>query len=276
MNLASRAAAALTSGIKSTFVQATIATPAALERKLRDTKARLAQLEHQHSAACLQWAESGDASERDHLAGLIAAVRADLSSLQLALTEAHQRIAAEERAKAASLHASRAHSMTMHFRSAEKHAAALAEALTKAADARRGLLESSAKARKAAPTPLPMGSLTEAALLDRLICNEAYRVSHKIKLGHLPGSVAPTISTKENPEAIPALFDQLKQAHDFAIGVVRGEVSAPQTPTGIAAAAADASAAKREPITEPPEVDTNALGPFVAPDLSPQKLSLTD
>jgi hypothetical protein len=272
MSLATRAAAALKGSIKATL--APTATPAALEHKVRETKARLTELERQHAMACLDWADRGDASERDRLAAEIAATRTDLSSLALALTAARERIAAEERAREASLHASRVHSMTMHMRAAEKHAATLAEALTKAAEARRGLLESSAKARQSTPTPLPRGCLTEAALLDRLIANEMFRVSHKMKSGHLPGSVPPSILTKEDPEAIPALFDQLKQAHDFGIGVVRGEISAPQTPAGIVAASADASAAQREPIAEPPEVDTDALTTFIPPDVSPKKLTV--
>lgn len=272
-NFASRVSAALKGTINTLATSS--ATPAAIERRVRDAKERIAELERQHAIACLDWLDRNDASKRDQLAAEIAAVRTDLSALEVALKASHERIAAEGRARASSLHASRVHSATMHLRAAEKHAAALADALTKAAEARRGLLASSAKGRAAAPIPLPRGSLTESALLDRLIANELHRVSFEKKTGSLPGSVSPSILTKEDPEAITPLADQLRQAHDFAIGVMRNEIAAPQTPAGIVTSAADATASQREPIADPPEVDTDALGPFVAPDLQPQKLSLT-
>jgi hypothetical protein len=277
MSLASRAAAALTSGFKPKMP----ATPAEIVGKVREAKARVTDLERQHSAACLAWADTNDPSERDRLGAEVAAARVNLASLELALKAAHNRTAAEERARLASLNASRVHSMTMHLRTAEKAAAELVDALEKAGDARRKLLAASAKARVSAPSPLPAGSLTERGMLDRIIANEMYRVSHTAKIGALPGGKPSSLSTKDDPNSIVPLAEQMKQAHNFAIRVVRGELADPRTPTlpvgdSVAPLADLPQRAEQSTIAEPMEVDWSSVGPFVPPDTSPRKLSISD
>src|SRR5258708_7091705 len=127
-------ARALTIGIKPKPI-----TSAQLAVRVRVAEQSIADLESRHATVSLQWAtDSSSGRELHKLEGDRAAARRDLRALRAARAGAGENEQAGERARAASLHASRVHSMTMHLRAGEKFAAALADALTKAAEARRG------------------------------------------------------------------------------------------------------------------------------------------
>jgi hypothetical protein len=260
-------------------------TSADLAQRRRQAERRLSALESQRDELALAALAGSDAERTaldDHDAD-IAVERKALVDIAAAIRAAEAREAAEERQRLASLNASRVHSATMHLRSAERAAAELAEVLAKAGEARRKLLAASAKARLSAPSPLPAGSLTEAGVLDKLISGEMHRLSYDRKAGALPGAKPPSLLTKDDPAAIEPLTDQLRQAHDFAIAVLKGELAEPRTPTlpigENGAPLVDVTSTEKSAspaIAEPPEVDWSNVGPFVPPDTTPRKLSIAD
>jgi hypothetical protein len=276
MSLAYRAVAALTSTVKPKSV-----TSAELAVRIRAAEQIIVGLEVRHAAASFAWAsDSSNAKELDALEADLTAARREVRALRAAFALAEENERAEDRARLASLNASRVHSAVIHFRAAEKAAADLAEAITKAAEARRKLLSSSAKARVSAPSPLPLGSLTEASVIDRLVANEMHRLSYVAKAGALPGSQAPSLQLKANPDAIEPLADQLRRAHDYSIAVLRGETVEPRTPMLRIIEPGEVAAPQREhveqPLPEVPDFDPATLRPFVAPDLKPIKLTIGD
>jgi hypothetical protein len=225
-------------------ITSTSKAPATVEKinqQIANTTASIKQLERDHARACLDWADDPGSNRavRDKISADLHAARIDLASLNSALTMARERNGQEERRRLAALNASRLHSMTMHLRSLERASAEVSAALAKAAEGRRKMLAAAAKARASAPSPLPRGSSTEANVIDALIANEMHRVSWDAKHGGLPGAKAPTLSVKEKPEAIAPLQDQLRQAADWSINVVKGEISVERTPPAVAQIASD-------------------------------------
>lgn len=255
-------------------ITSTQKSPASVEKiaaKISETTARIKQLERDHARACLDWADDPNANKatRDKLSDDLHAARVDLASLQSALSMARERSGQEERRRLAALNASRLHSCTMHLRAAHRAATELSAALEKAAKARRVLLEKSAKARASAPSALPKGSLTEAATLDALIANEMHRLSYDAGTpkqkgtGGLPGSKPTSLSTKDDPASIVPLADQLEQAHDWSLNVVKGEIAIDRTPLIAAQVASDM--AKLEAVAD-------AVTPADVPDVNPADL----
>jgi len=238
-----------------------------IEAKIASARVRIVQLQSDHARECLRWADTGDATERDKLADQLATARVDLASLQSALSMAKQRNSQLERERLAGLNASRLRSCTMHLRAMETAAAELSAAVEKAAHARRKMHAAAVKARTSAPSAMPKGSLTEASVIDGLIAHEFHRLSYdpsvkgKPSTGGLPGAKPPTLWVKDDPASIPALVDQLKQAHDWAITVLKGEIATP-----LAEAQTDDKAKLIEqPVSDQPEV----IGEFNPADLQP-------
>jgi hypothetical protein len=244
--MSSSLVSAITDVIGITSNPKALATVEKIAAQIADTEGRIKQLERDHARACLDWADDpSNASVRDKASADLYTARVDLAALQSALKMARERNGQDERRRLAALNASRLHSCTMHLRAAHKAATELSAALEKAAKARRVLLEKSAKARASAPSPLPRGSLTEAGVLQDLIANEMHRVSHDAGTpkqkgtGALPGSRAPSLLVKDDPASITPLADQLEQAHDWSLNVVRGEIAIERTPLIAAQIATD-------------------------------------
>jgi hypothetical protein len=208
----------------------TTTPPAVIERRIMEARGRLQELKRQHGMACLDALDSGDTTTLDKLAADVEREERDLARLELALRAAHERALASTRAENTALRASRTHSATMHARSAEKAGQELSDALANAGAAYHKLLHSSAKMRVSSPDPLPLGSLTEPAILARLVQGEMHRLTWRTKTGGIPGSQPPSLQTREKPDAIKTLVDQLRQAHDRAIGVLKGEIASDRTP----------------------------------------------
>jgi hypothetical protein len=109
-----------------------------------------------------------------------------------------------------------------------------------------------------------------------------HRLSFDKRTGALPGSQPPGLQTRENPGAITPLVEQLKLAHDRAIGVLKGEIASDRTPTLPLDQAGNVIVERAPPkierpvIVEPPSVDIEALTTYIPPDLSPVKLSIGD
>jgi hypothetical protein len=90
------------------------------------------------------------------------------------------------------------------------------------------------------------------------------------------------LQSREDPEAITPLADQLKLAHDRAIALLKGEVASDRTPVlpvgenGGPLVDLTPVKPKAPLIASAPEVDTEALTTFIPPDLKPTKMRLTD
>jgi hypothetical protein len=247
-----------------------------LQKRLDAANQRVRELEADYATAALEWAsgEPKAGAQRDRAAEALTVAKRDRDALAAALRLAREAAASEDRARLAALHAGQIHGMTMRLRRAERAAEELADALEKVGDARRKLLAASADARTSAPSPLPLGSLTERAILERLISQEMHRLTYDQKLGALPGSRPADLMTKDNVAAMVPLADQLRMAHDRAIAVVKGEaadpgiVHAPQVPVADPALEAEELAGERiaggavlPRVDEAPEYDADALQP---------------
>lgn len=260
-------------------------TPVVIEKRIRDSRARLADLRHQHATACLD-ALDGNATERDRLGAEIEAEERDLARLELALGAARDRAVEEARQQNTALRASRVHSATIHFRSREKAARELQEALEAVGKAWRDLLAKTDKAFASAPDPLPAGSMMTVASLKELVAKELFRVSGQPGALHrgraLPGADPHDVTNTGNPDAVEPISSVIRRVDDHAIALLRGEIAPDRTPlprlgeNGAPLVDVASPEKSNETIAEPPEVDWSSVGPFVPPDTSPRKLTVSD
>ena len=203
-----------------------------VEPKLRAAESVLAALESEHGTLALN-----DALDEPGASEALAdwRIRVDVQRQQVRTLEAAHVAAVEydsrqQRAALAELHKTKLRSVEQHFYARDKAAMDLTAALTNAATALKAMYDRSDKAQRCCPEGVqwPPQSLCAPGELHRLIAGEIYRVvseGHPAGKCRFPGG-ATNIRDIEQPWAIPALVDVLRDATKISLDILHGRRAA--------------------------------------------------
>lgn len=198
--------------------------------KLKYAEAELTALESQHGAAALEAVVGGSDTALAALNRDIAKARETVATLRAAHTAAVERDEATVRAQRAALQKTQINAVRKHLEARDAAAVALEATIKEAVKQYHEMLDRGVKAQSACPLgmPWPMGSLCEPDPIAKMVTYELYRVSASPgdeDRRAFPGSISPNADFTWNPEAIPAIASEIKQASAHVLASLTGKTT---------------------------------------------------